>query len=71
MRLQGATAQKRGNTMYTMLNPNNICGVTLIVNGTAYTYEAHSLNMVASILGATQALEGAKIDAVTINYFNA
>jgi hypothetical protein len=57
--------------MYTMLNPNNISGVTLIVNGTAYTYEAHSLNMVASILGATQALEDAKIDAITINYFSA
>jgi hypothetical protein len=56
---------------YTMLNPSNISGVTVTVNGTAYTYEAHSLNWVASILGDTQALEGAKIDAIAVNYFSA
>ena len=54
-----------------MLNPNNIAGVTVTINGTPYTYEAHSLDKVCEILGGSQAIltDGARIEAVTVNYF--
>jgi len=55
------------------LSNENIAGVTVTINGTAYTYEAHSLTKVAEILGASHTVltDGAKIDGITINYFNA
>ena len=55
------------------LSNENISGVTVTINGTPYTYEAHSLDRVAEILGGSQAIltEGAHIEAITVNYFNA
>jgi hypothetical protein len=55
------------------LSNENISGVTVTINGTPYTYEAHSLTKVAEILGGSQAVltDGAKIEGITINYFNA
>jgi hypothetical protein len=55
------------------LSNENISGVTVTVNGTAYTYEAHSLDKVADILGGTFAIlsEGSHIESVTVNYFSA
>jgi hypothetical protein len=55
------------------LDNNNIAGVTVTVNGTAYTYEAHTLDKVADILGGTFAIlsEGSHIEAITVNYFKA
>jgi hypothetical protein len=55
------------------LDNNNIAGVTVVVNGTAYTYEAHTLDKVADILGGTYAIlnEGSHIDSITVNYFKA
>jgi hypothetical protein len=55
------------------LSNENIAGVTVVVNGTAYTYEAHSLDKVADILGGTFAIlsEGSHIDSITVNYFKA
>ncbi len=69
---KGLTAKNKGHKMNTLDN-NNIAGVTVVVNGTAYTYEAHSLDKVADILGGTFAIlnEGSHIESVTVNYFNA
>ena len=55
------------------LSNENIAGVTVTVNGTAYTYEAHTLDKVADILGGTYAIlsEGSHIESITVNYFNA
>jgi hypothetical protein len=54
------------------LSNENISGVTITINGMSYTYEAHSLNKVADILGGTYAvLDGAHIDSITVNYFKA
>jgi hypothetical protein len=55
------------------LSNENISGVTVTINGTAYTYEAHSLDKVAEILGGSQAIltDGAHIESVTVNYFSA
>lgn len=55
------------------LATENISGVTVTINGTSYTYEAHSLTKVAEILGASHTVltDGAKIDGITINYFTA
>jgi hypothetical protein len=52
------------------LENTNIAGVTVTINGTAYTYEAHSLDKVAQILGDVAIASGpASIDGITINYF--
>jgi hypothetical protein len=55
------------------LSNENISGVTVVVSGTAYTYEAHTLDKVADILGGTFAIlsEGSHIESVTVNYFSA
>ena len=55
------------------LSNENISGVTVTINGTAYTYEAHSLTKVAEILGGSQAVltDGSKNEGITINYFSA
>ena len=55
------------------LSNENIAGVTVVVNGTPYTYEAHTLDKVADILGGTFAIlsEGSHIESVTVNYFTA
>jgi hypothetical protein len=55
------------------LATDNIAGVTVTINGTPYTYEAHSLDKVAEILGSSQAVltDGSRIEGITINYFTA
>jgi hypothetical protein len=59
-------------TMNTLSN-ENISGVTVTINGTPYTYEAHTLDKVAEILGGSQAIltDGSRIESITVNYFNA
>lgn len=55
------------------LASENISGVTVTINGTPYTYEAHSLTKVAEILGGSQAVltDDSRIEGITINYFTA
>ena len=69
---RGNLKKIKGYTMNT-IETLDISGVTVTINGTSYTYEAHSLTKVSEILGGSALVltEGAKIDGITINYFTA
>lgn len=49
----------------------NICGVSVTIAGTTYTYEAHSYNKVAEILASHVGENLPALDSFTVNYFKA
>jgi hypothetical protein len=49
----------------------NISGVTVVIGGISYTYEAHSFHKVAEILAGHLGEDIARIDSFEINYFQA
>jgi hypothetical protein len=54
--------------MLVNISDSNIAGVSVTISETTYTFEAHSLQKVADILGGHAQH---RIEAITINYFNA
>ena len=53
------------------MQEQNICGVSVTIAGTTYTYEAHSFNKVAEILASHIGENLPALDSFTVNYFKA